>query len=360
LVEVYASEIGRITLVKLTQRIAGRPLPTATIVDMRDRQARGPNHFLSKPLIAALKETLGQGRQSLLFINRRGSASSQICNHCGTVTLCPRCELPLTFHADELKLICHICNYRSAPAAVCPSCGQNELRYLGGGTKRIEAEIGTLLPSARLARLDRDSADPKLLPQLYKDLHAGAIDILIGTQMVAKGLDLPDLDTVGVINADSVLHMPDFSSAERTFQLLAQVAGRSGRGAVPGRVFIQTRTPEHPTITAAARGDFWGFAATELAQRQQLGYPPYRFLLKMMVSHAQAAAASSQSQAVYARLKQHPGIKVLGPAPAFHERAGGVYHWQLLAKAARRSTLLEVAASLPSTWKTDIDPLNVL
>ena len=360
LTEVYAAEIGRITLLKLTQRIAGRPLPTATIVDMRDKQVRGPNRFLSGALIAALRETLGQGRQSLLFINRRGSATSQICNHCGKVTLCPRCELPLTFHADELKLICHVCNYRTAPAAVCPVCNHAELRYLGGGTKRIEAEITALLPNARVARLDRDSADPKLLPQLYKDLHAGAIDILIGTQMVAKGLDLPDLDTVGVINADTVLHMPDFSSAERTFQLLAQVAGRSGRGAVPGRVFIQTHTPENPTIQAAAADDFWRFADTELAQRRQLGYPPYRFLLKMIFGHAQQATAISQSQAVHDTLKQNPDIKVLGPAPAFHERAGGIYHWQIIAKAARRSVLLEVAASLPATWKTDIDPLNVL
>ena len=358
--EVYAAEIGRITLLKLTQRIAGRPLPTATVVDMRDRQVRGANHFLSTPLIGALRETLGHGRQSLLFLNRRGSASSQICNHCGTVTLCPRCELPLTFHADELKLICHICNYRSAPAAVCPTCGHAELRYLGGGTKRIEAEITALLPNARLARLDRDSADPKLLPQLYKDLHSGTIDILIGTQMVAKGLDLPDLDTVGVINADTVLHMPDFSSAERTFQLLAQVAGRSGRGAVPGRVFIQTHTPDNPTIQTAAKGDFWAFTQTELGQRRQLGYPPYRFLLKLMFGHKQQATAISQSQAVYDNLKQNPRIKVLGPAPAFHERAGGTYHWQIIAKAARRSVLLEIAASLPNTWKTDIDPLNVL
>lgn len=358
--EVYAAEIGRIALLKLTKRIAGRELPAATVIDMRDARARGANRFLSTPLIAALKETLGHGRQSLLFINRRGSASSQICNHCGTVTLCPRCELPLTFHADKLKLICHICNYRAAPAAVCPACNHTELRYLGGGTKRIEAEVATLLPAARVARLDRDSADPKLLPQLYKDLHAGAIDILIGTQMVAKGLDLPELDTVGVINADTVLHMPDFSSAERTFQLLAQVAGRSGRGSVPGRVFIQTHTPDNPTIQAAANGDFWGFAAAELNQRQQIGYPPYRFLLKLIYGHKQQAAAISHSQAVYDNLKQNPAIKVLGPAPAFHERAGGTYHWQIIAKAARRSVLLEVAAALPDTWKTDIDPINVL
>jgi primosomal protein N' (replication factor Y) len=360
LTEVYAAEMGRIELLRLTKRVLNRPLPVATIIDMRRPELRGSNRFLSTALIAALKETLEQGRQSLLFINRRGTASSQLCAHCGTVTLCPRCELPLTFHADHLKLICHICNYRSAPAAVCPACGQAELRYLGGGTKRIETEIARLIPSARVARLDKDSADPKLLPQLYTKLHEGGIDILIGTQMVAKGLDLPELDTVGVINADSILHMPDFSSAERTFQLITQVSGRSGRGALPGRVFIQTHTPEHPTIQTASRSDFWGFAEAELPGRQLLGYPPYRFLLKLSFSHKDQAVAGSQSQALYGTLKQNRQIQVLGPAPAFHERAGGSYHWQLIVKAARRSVLLDIAASLPASWKTDIDPTNVL
>ena len=358
--EVYAAEVGRIELIKLTERVLDRVMPTATVIDMRDAVLRGKNRFLSQPLIAALEETLERGRQSLLFINRRGSASSQICNDCGYVSMCPNCHLPLTFHADHMKLICHLCNYRAAPAAVCPECGHSDLKFIGGGTKRIETEIETLFPHARLARIDKDSADPKNLGELYNRLHAGEIDILIGTQMIAKGLDLPLLDTVGVVNADSALHMPDFSSAERTFQLLTQVSGRVGRGDTPGRVFIQTRTPDHPAIIAAARSDFWAFAQAELAGRRMLGYPPYRYLLKLTISHATQDGAISLSQALYDTLKSNRLVRVLGPAPAFHERAGGGYHWQLTVKAAHRSVLLDIARSVPTTWKTDIDPINVL
>lgn len=360
LTEVYAAEAGRIELVRLERRVAGRSMPTATIIDLRDRELRKGSGFISIPLFAALEETLAAGRQSLLFINRRGTASSQICNNCGYVSLCPTCHLPLTFHADTMKLICHVCNFRRTPEAICSECGHAELRYLGGGTKRIEAEVAKLLPSARLARLDKDSADAKTLPDLYRQLHAGTIDILIGTQMIAKGLDLPHLDTVGVVNADTMLHMPDFSSAERTFQLLAQVSGRAGRGDAPGRVLLQTRTPDHPAIQAAAASNFWGFAANELAQRKLLGYPPFRYLLKLTFSHKEEAQAVRQSNALYATLASKPTIVALGPAPAFHERAGGTYHWQIVVKAARRSVLVELARSLPATWKTDLDPVNIL
>ncbi len=358
--EVYAAESGRIQLVKLPERVLGRPLPAATIVDMRDRTVRGANQFLSRPLLAALTETLGRGRQSLLFINRRGSASSRICQNCGYVASCSTCELPLTFHADLAKLICHVCGKRETPAALCPECGHSELRFLGGGTKRIETEIGQLLPEARLARLDKDSADPRRLPELYAQLHAGTIDILIGTQMIAKGLDLPRLDTVGVVNADTMLYMPDFSSSERTFQLLTQVAGRAGRDGQAAQVFIQTRTPEHPAIQTAAHGDFWAFAKTESAYRQALRYPPYRYLLKLTFSHRQAEAATRATQALYDTLKQQGGVQVLGPAPAFHERAGGSFHWQIIVKSPRRSRLVEIARTVPNDWKTDLDPINVL
>ena len=162
--EVYAAEIGRIKLIKLTERVMGRPLPTATIIDMRDRALRGKNSFLSQPLVTALTETLTAGRQSLLFINRRGTASSRICNDCGYVASCPTCHLPLTFHGDTMQLLCHLCGYREAPAAVCPDCGHSDLKFLGGGTKRIETEVAALLPEARLARVDKDSADHKTLP----------------------------------------------------------------------------------------------------------------------------------------------------------------------------------------------------
>ena len=357
---MYAASTGRVTLFKLPHRVENRQPPVCIIVDMRNPETRGKSSLISRPLQEALIQTLQEGRQSLLFLNRRGTASSQICNHCGHVTLCPTCQLPLTFHADHMKLICHFCNYRQVPEAVCANCNASELRYAGGGTKRIETEIAHILPHVRVFRLDKDSARPEELPKLYKLLHEGSIDILIGTQMIAKGLDLPNLDTVGVINADSMLHMPDFHSAERTFQLLTQVAGRAGRGDRAGRVFIQTRTPDHPAIQAVKSNSFWDFSNAELAQRQLLGYPPFRYLLKLTYSHKDEATAVSASQALYATLKQNPHIRVLGPAPAFHARLGGKYHWQLVIKAAQRHYLLAITAALPATWKTDLDPLNIL
>jgi primosomal protein N' (replication factor Y) len=358
--EVYAAEMGRIELIRLTERVMGRPLPTASIIDLRDRAMRGNGGFLSKPLVAALTETLAAHRQSLLFINRRGTASSRICNDCGYVATCPTCHLPLTFHADRLLLLCHLCGWRETPGAICPECGHSDLKFIGGGTKRIETEIAALLPEARLVRIDKDSANPKLLPELYAKLHSGEIDILIGTQMIAKGLDLPRLDTVGVVNADSALHMPDFSSAERTFQLLTQVSGRTGRGDASGRVIIQTRTPDHPAIRAAATSDFWGFAAGELAGRRLLGYPPFRYLLKLGVSKPSQAEAQAAAQALLEELQLNRRVKVLGPAPAFHERAGGGYHWQLVVKAADRRELVKIARALPPIWTTDLDPINLL
>lgn len=358
--EVYAAEAGRIELVKLVKRVGGRPLPGATIIDLRQLSPRERSSLIAPPLEAALAETLQRGRQSLLFMNRRGTASTQICNHCGHVTTCPTCHLPLTFHADAMKMICHICNFRTVPPAVCPECDHADLRFLGGGTKRIETEVARLFPEARLLRLDKDSADAKTLPQIYEQLHRGEVDILIGTQMIAKGLDLPNLDTVGVVNADTMLHMPDYTSAERTFQLLTQVAGRAGRGDEQGHVYIQTRTPDHPAIKAASEHDFWRFAGAELKERQLLGYPPFRYLLKAIFSHKNPEEAVRQSQALYDTLKQNPAIRVLGPAPAFHERAGGVFHWHVIVKSARRSTLVEIAQSLPATWKTDLDPINLL
>jgi primosomal protein N' (replication factor Y) len=360
LTEVYLAQQSRIKLVKLTKRVGGRPLPTATIIDMRDPLQRGRHHYLSEPLLEALHQTLAAGRQSLLFLNRRGTASSQICDHCGHVTLCPTCHLPLTFHADTLQLICHLCNLRTAPTALCPECGAAELKFIGSGTKRIETEIAKLLPDARLLRLDKDSADAKQLPELHRQLHAGEVDILIGTQMIAKGLDLPRMDTVGVINADGLLHLPDFSSTERCFQLIAQVAGRAGRGDAPGRVFIQTRTPDHPAIRMASEGDFWSFAADELTGREAHGYPPFRYLLKLTTSHQDPVKASGLAQQLHDKIKQESGLRLLGPAPAFHERAGGSYHWHLIVKAADRRRLVRLAVDLPPGCKADLDPVNLL
>lgn len=357
--EVFLAHQGKISLSKITERVAGLSMPTAEIIDLRDKELFKSSRYISEPLLDALKVTFKQNRQSLLFINRRGSASSRICGDCGDVSKCPNCSLPLTLHADVMKLTCHLCNWQATPTATCSQCGSSDIRYVGSGTKRIEAEIISLLPKARLSRIDRDSLNPKTLHQLYRELHSGDIDILIGTQMIAKGLDLPKLDIIGVINADTMLHIPDFSAAERTFQLLSQVSGRAGRRQ-PGKVFIQTHTPDHPAIQQAARHDFWSFAEAELANRRLMGYPPYRYLLKLTYSHAKRDKVEAETGKLLERISGLEKTEILGPAPAFHERAGGLYQWHIIIKSPARGTLQQIADKLPAGWKADLDPTNLL
>jgi primosomal protein N' (replication factor Y) len=360
LTELMLAQEERIGYQKLSERAGGQPLPEVSLVDLRDKSVFGANRLFSKQLLEALTETLAAGRQGLLFINRRGSASSQICANCGHVTLCPRCQLPLTFHADLMKLICHHCNFRAVPLAICPECGAAELRYLGGGTKRIEEELTRLFPKARIARIDRDSATPQHMAATYKGLQEGSIDFLIGTQMIAKGLDLPMIDTVGVVSADTMLHLPDFNAAERTTAMLVQVAGRAGRSQEPGRVIIQSYTPAHPALQAVKSHNYADFAQTELTERAKLGYPPYRYLLKLMISAATRETCQQKSDELADSLRRRADIQLMGPAPALLETTGGRYHWVLVVKAASRRPLVEIARKAPRGWTADLDPLSLL
>ena len=358
--EVYLAQAGRLQLHRLNERISSYPMPPVEIIDLRQRDLLTRSTLLSEPLLRAVKSTLDQSRQSLLFLNRRGSASAHICADCGWVEICPNCELPLTFHADQLRSICHFCNHRQTPAGRCPSCGSSALKFTGSGTQKLEAEIARLFPGARLARLDRDTARKTDLTVMYGQLLEGKIDILIGTQMIAKGLDLPLLDTVGIINADSALYLPDYTASERCFQLVNQVSGRAGRRGQSATVFIQTYTPDHPAIQAAHTHDFWGFAEAELKSRQLLGYPPYRYLLKLSSSAKTAATAQKQAEQMAAELSPNRELAIIGPAPAFRELQGGKYHWQLIVKAGRRSALQKIAASVKGSWTVDLDPQNLL
>jgi primosomal protein N' (replication factor Y) (superfamily II helicase) len=357
---LYLVQRDRLAYLRLDKRATGQVLPSVSVVDLRDKEQLTNSSLFSKPLLEALKQSLTDGRQSLLFLNRRGSASSQLCSDCGAVNSCPNCELPLTFHADHLLFICHYCNFRRKPLATCPNCSSSSLRYLGGGTKRVEAEITRLLPTARLARLDKDSATPAYVTKVLQDLQNGELDILIGTQMIAKGLDLPSLDLVGVVLADTMLHIPDYTAGERTVQLLSQVSGRAGRHERPGQVIIQSYTPEHPAILAAAKHEHQAFVENELAGRQLLGYPPFVHLLKLSCSLATQAASASKAQKLADQLKKQSGIAIVGPAPSFLERVGGGYRWQLIVKSKDRKKLLEVAKSAPSGWTIDLDPINLL
>ncbi|HUD11263.1 MAG TPA: primosomal protein N' [Candidatus Saccharimonadia bacterium] len=359
--ELYLAQMNKIEHVMMRARVNKIAHSEGKIIDLRDKNLFTKSKFITQPLLGALAETLENGRQSLLYLNRRGSASSQICSDCGFVNNCPNCQLPLTFHADLMRLICHHCNFRTASPAVCPECNSMDLRLLGGGTKRIEAEISHLFPDARIARLDRDSATISHIQTVFRGMKNGDLDIIIGTQMIAKGLDLPAIDTVGIVNADTMLHLPDYTAAERTYQLISQVSGRAGRGDRAGQVFIQTYTPEHPAIQAAATGAYNAFASSELRQRQELNYPPYVYLLKLTLASPSRESALRQSTDLAVELRKRPGLAVIGPAPAFIETSANKHYWIITVKSKNRKPLIEIARELPGTnWTADPDPINLL
>lgn len=288
---------GRFHLLELPERAAGRAMPPVEIADMRAELAAGNRSLFSRSLQSALTRTLGSGQQAILFLNRRGHSTFVLCRDCGWVARCPDCDVSLTYHDEGQDLKCHYCGHHSPPPDRCPGCGGHRVRYFGAGTQRVEEEIRLFYPSARVVRLDADvvrqTGETGRVLALFE---AGQADVLVGTQMVAKGLDIPGVGLVAAVAADSALHLPDFRAPEKTFRLLTQAAGRAGRGDHPGRVIIQTYNPDHPAVAAATRHDYISFAAAELEARRALGYPPFSRLVRVEFSdpdesRARAAAA---------------------------------------------------------------------
>jgi len=358
--EMYLAKHKVINLAKLPKSISSIIKVRGEIIDLKNQILFRRSRFLSEPLLNTLAKTFQQKRQSLLFINRRGSASSQLCSSCGYVLTCPNCRLPLTLHADTLRLICHWCNFQQTPSAICPNCQKSTWRFIGSGTKRIEAEVTRLFPTAKILRIDRDSFSAKTMTQVYRDLYSGQIDIIIGTQMIAKGFDLPLLDTVGIVLADTMLYLPDYSASERTFQLLLQASGRAGRRNNPSKVFIQTFTPKHPVIVAAANNDYITFYNNEIANRRLLNYPPFSYLLKLTYAKASVNLASRAAFSLANQLATDRQVEVLGPAPSFYEYRNRKYYWQIIIKSKSRENLVAIAQKLPAGWTSDLDPVNLL
>lgn len=331
------------------------------VIDQRSISDFTQSKLISDSLLLALKDTLSKKLQSLLYLNRRGTSSSILCSQCGWSDSCPRCGVNLSLHHDLGLAICHQCGFKKNPPVSCPSCGSADVVYRGIGTKRVEAELIKLIPHARLARFDSDSVKGQRLAESYSKVHDGEVDIIIGTQSVAKGLDLPKLHTVGVVSADSELYLPDFTAAERSFQLLYQVIGRAGRSG-GGQAFIQTRNPEHPAISYAVKRDYAGFYQQELASRSQHAYPPFSYLLGLVYKSTSRDKASKGATAHATELKRKSGLSVLGPAPAYLEKQGRYYRWLVVVKSRRRALLLEIAQQTRAkrNWQIDLDPTNLL
>ena len=328
----------RYRLLVLSQRVGESRLPKVNVVDMR-LGADKKRAALTPMLKNALSETLEAKAQALLFINRRGTARLPMCLACGFVVKCLNCSVTLTLHnADNNpRLVCHYCGFEIEPLKRCPECGSKLLRYMGLGTERLEQEVIKAFPEARVARLDADTARPKgEMPRILRALRERELDVLVGTQMITKGHDFPGVTLVGVIEADLGLHLPDFRAAERTFQLLAQVGGRAGRGRDPGRVIIQTYSPDHYTLLQAERHDFPGFFDQELRQREELGYPPFARLALISfkgnseIRTREAAENAARTGCAILKAKPDLPVELMGPAPAPLAKVKGKYRFQIL------------------------------
>jgi primosomal protein N' (replication factor Y) len=369
----FAADRAEIERLVLPRRVTGRPLPAVEIVDLaRERAARTPGRklILSQPLRRALAAALAESGQAILLLNRRGFSTRVFCFECGHAERCEHCDVSLVFHATENRLRCHYCGLAAAPPDACSGCGAPDTALLGVGTERLEEEVRTAFPEARIARLDRDTARRRGAAEaVLAGLASGALDIVVGTQMLAKGHDFPGVRLVGVVAADLGLHLPDFRAAERTFQLLTQVAGRAGRGKLPGRVIVQTFAPDHYAIRPVRSHAYETFYAEELRHRASLLYPPFGSLLRVVVSSEDRATAEAEAaRLAEAARSEGAGVDVLA-APAPIARLRDRFRFQILARSSDRKQLLEsgrrildASARLPRDVRAsvDVDPISML
>jgi primosomal protein N' (replication factor Y) len=384
----YQAQTGDYALIELPERISSRPLPPVAVIDLREEMkpppAPIPKKGETKPeppprsvfgadLTKSLEECLARREQAILFLNRRGFASFLLCRDCGFTFHCPNCDVSLTYHQAGRYLQCHHCDFKRRVPDLCPKCQGLRLRPFGLGTEKVEEAVRTQFPSARTLRMDRDTMSRKgAHAETLRAFKRGEADILIGTQMVAKGLDFPNVTLVGVVSADMALNIPDFRAPERTFQLLTQVAGRAGRGKIPGTVIVQTFSPEHESIQFAARHDYLGFYESAIAQRQELSYPPFSHMANIVFTDEQEDEARKRSyrlaNILRAILGEVSDVQILGPVACPLSRLRGRYRWHLALRAPEKPALLallkmglaQMTASERSGMTLDIDPLTML
>ncbi|HCF50503.1 MAG TPA: primosomal protein N' [Syntrophomonas sp.] len=369
----YKALKGEYRLLTMSGRIAPARLPRVTIIDMRRHYRQGRHSAISAELREAISARLEQGQQTILFLNRRGYSPVTICRMCGQSLMCPHCAVSLSYHQDSNGYLCHYCDYQQEVIEVCPACGLPALSPLGYGTQKVEAEAAALFPDARVGRLDMDSSRKSgAQKSILNSMKTRQIDILIGTQMVAKGLDYPGVSLVGIVDADITLNLPDFRAYERTLQLVVQASGRAGRGQDPGEVLIQTYNPEHAVIQMAAAQDYESFYRTEIESRRVLQYPPFTHIMRIVVWDGQEKRAQQTAADIFSWIYEiidakEDQIMVLGPAPCPISRLRGKYRQQIMIKAQNRSLLSSIGLSLKRLKyppgvriEIDIDPMSTL
>jgi primosomal protein N' (replication factor Y) len=332
------------------------------IINKLDKSEFTRSKILSTSLINEIQSQLKQNQQTLLFLNRRGSAKVVNCDNCGWRAMCPNCDLPLTFHEDVFTVRCHTCGFTDKAPLHCSDCNNPEIIFYGPGTKSVEKEVSKLFPDAKIARFDGDNLTSERLDKNLSKIHSGEIDIIIGTQILVKGFDIPRLGLTGIIDADSSLSFPDYATEEKTYQLITQAIGRVGRGHVPGVIVLQSFQPDSKLLKQAINKDWGSYYSDQLKQRKIHNFPPYTFLLKLECSRKRRESASKAAEKLKSTLltKYTSKITILGPTPAFKEKRSTEFVWQLIIKSPRRSVLLDIINNLPSGWHHDIDPTHLL
>jgi primosomal protein N' (replication factor Y) len=374
----YRAQQGEFQLVQMPRRVMDRPLPAVRTIDLRDEaHSKFSRGAISRPLHRAMEEALRDGGQVILLLNRRGHSTHIQCPACGCALHCPDCDLALTFHRHGSEAVCHYCDYHAVVPTACPSCSFAGLRYSGMGTQKLEAEVRARFPDYSCLRMDTDSMRARgSHERALAAFRDGQVRILLGTQMIAKGLDFPNVTLVGVVNADTALHLPDFRAAERTFQLVTQVAGRTGRGASGGRVLVQTLCPDSPAIMAAVRHDLAAFASQELPHREALGYPPFTAMVRIVVRGPNAEVARGLAEEITRRIKLHAdrststaaAVRILGPATAPIAKLRGNYRYQVQLHSPDNEHLRNLVQAATADlkppenviWTVDVDPLDMM
>ena len=366
----YFATKKRYELVRLTKRINDKDLPKVKIVDMRMELAtRRRIVIFSKILVDSIQRALDKGQQVMIFLNRRGFSTYVNCKKCGLVLKCKRCDSVLVYHYDIKNLTCHYCNFRQSPPEICPKCRSSYMKYFGIGTEKVESELARLFPQARIARMDTDVTKKRgSHARILGEFKKHNIDILVGTQMIAKGLDFPRITVVGVVNADVTMNLPDFRASERTFNLLTQVAGRAGRGEEGGEVIVQTYAPEHYAILAASKHDYEKFYEEEIKSRREFRFPPFVHIIKLTCrSRNEKKAIDTAGNLKKFLADQLKSIEIVGPAPAPISRIRGYYRWNVLLKGKNRSIMCEELKKALKSYRSpagailtvDVDPISM-
>jgi primosomal protein N' (replication factor Y) len=360
--EYYLAERTEVPILRMAKTAKTSNQVARTVIDLRERSHFSRHPVLSDILLQAIEKRLSNGEQTLLFLNRRGTARSVLCKQCGWQALCPHCDMPLTYHGDAHRLRCHTCGFQDDPPLACQDCRSHDIVYRSLGTKALASSLQQLFAQARIGRFDTDNLIADSLQKQYRFVQDGDIDILVGTQLLGKGLDLPQLSLVGIVNADTALSLPDFSAAERSYQLLHQAIGRVGRGHRDGEVIVQTFHPDNPLLSAAVQQDWYSLYTHELSQRQKFLFPPYCFLLKISVARSTSASAEAHIKNLRSEIaNKHLRIQMAAATPSFYEKTHGKYNWQLIIKAKDRRQLTTLVQSLPKGDHTyDLDPINLL